>query len=663
MKTQLTQPTKWPSFLRLLMVWIPILLLLLGGRKAEAQITPGSADNFIITVKSDNPGTSSSTQFTIPTTGGGYNYSVYWENTTNPADNGTINGRTGNYTIPFSTTGTYRVEITGAFPRIFFNNGGDRLKLLRINQWGTNAWTSMAHAFQGCFNMELIAQDAPNLLSATSLSYMFQACTSLTGFNANWNWNTSSITDMSWLFLQAFVFNADISMWNTSNVTNMNHMFAVATDFNQDISNWDVGKVTNMEAMFAVAVRFNQNLGAWNIRSVTNMSRIFANNRIDQCNYDATLIGWNQGRIQNGWTNRPIMDRLLQDGRAPDYCSSAQARSELIDAGWVISGDRNRCNTVNAQTTYTSTPTLTGTYTPMLGSYLAVTVNGVKYIQGDPSLSISGLNWTLSIPPANPIPAGVYDVIVETYQTAYKTSNPDYPCADNTTNELIIPILPDNSANFVTTWKTDNPGTSGSNQIRIPTTGAGYNFNVYWVDVNNPASNGTLTGLGANPTITFPTAGTYRVEITGDFPRIYFNFSGDRQKLLEINQWGTNAWTSMANAFQGCVNMELTAQDVPNLSLVTSMNRMFTSSTSLTGASANWNWNTSSVTDMYLLFGQDTNFNGNIGAWNTSNVTVMAEMFLNASSFNQPIGNWNTGNVANMLDMFNGATSFNQPIK
>lgn len=33
---------------------------------------------------------------------------------------------------------------------------------------------------------------------------------------------------------------------------------------------------------------------------------------------------------------------------------------------------------------------------------------------------------------------------------------------------------------FITTWKTDNPGTSNDNQITIPTTGIGYNYDIDW---------------------------------------------------------------------------------------------------------------------------------------------------------------------------------------
>ena len=74
------------------------------------------------------------------------------------------------------------------------------------------------------------------------------------------------------------------------------------------------------------------------------------------------------------------------------------------------------------------------------------------------------------------------------------------------------------------------------------------------------------------------------------------------------------------------------------------------------------NWNTSNVTDMRNMFDAALSFNQNIGNWNTSAVTDMNTMFGYATSFNQDIGSWNTSNVINMPDMFKGATLFNQDI-
>ena len=55
--------------------------------------------------------TGDDTSITIPTTGSGYDYSVYWENTTDAGHNGILTNQTSSVTIDFGTSGTYRVEI------------------------------------------------------------------------------------------------------------------------------------------------------------------------------------------------------------------------------------------------------------------------------------------------------------------------------------------------------------------------------------------------------------------------------------------------------------------------------------------------------------------------------------------------------------------------
>jgi hypothetical protein len=166
-------------------------------------------DDFVITVKSDNAGTSANTEFTIPTINAGYDYNVDCNN--DGTDEAT--GVTGDYTCDYTSlggAGTYTIRIednTGAgtgFPRIYFNNGGDRLKLLSVDQWGTGKWTNMGGAFFNAANMNVLASDTPDLSNTTSLFRIFRAADSLDASLGSWD--TSNITVMQEAFYDTDIF-------------------------------------------------------------------------------------------------------------------------------------------------------------------------------------------------------------------------------------------------------------------------------------------------------------------------------------------------------------------------------------------------------------------------------------------------------------------------
>jgi gliding motility-associated-like protein len=255
------------------------------------------AQPFITTWKTDNPGTSAANQITIPTTGTGYNYNIYWERVGNPTVNGTLSNQTGNATITFPAVGTYRVEISGSFPRIYFYNNNnpsdpiDRQKILTVEQWGNIAWTSMYWAFLECTNLTSSAIDAPDLSGVTDISYMFARATSFNG-NVS-NWDVSNVVDMTGLFEGAASFNQPIGNWNVSNVLYMNFMFNGASAFNQPIGNWDVSNVTTMLAMFQLASSFNQPIGNWNVSNVTSMSGMFQR----ASSFNQPIGNWNVSNV------------------------------------------------------------------------------------------------------------------------------------------------------------------------------------------------------------------------------------------------------------------------------------------------------------------------------------------------------------------------------
>jgi surface protein len=105
------------------------------------------------------------------------------------------------------------------------------------------------------------------------MSYGFYECSSLIEIPLL----PSTVSNTSYMFYGASLFNQDISGWTTSAITNMSYMFYGASLFNQDISYWDTSLVQNMSGMFENATNFNRNLGSWSTSSVSNMSNMFNN--------------------------------------------------------------------------------------------------------------------------------------------------------------------------------------------------------------------------------------------------------------------------------------------------------------------------------------------------------------------------------------------------
>jgi hypothetical protein len=79
---------------------------------------------------------------------------------------------TDSVTHDFSVIGTYTIRISGTYDSIKFANGGDKEKILSVDQWGTNAWTSMWLAFWAASNLLVPATDTPNFSSVTSMRWM-----------------------------------------------------------------------------------------------------------------------------------------------------------------------------------------------------------------------------------------------------------------------------------------------------------------------------------------------------------------------------------------------------------------------------------------------------------------------------------------------------------
>ncbi|MFN3138022.1 MAG: BspA family leucine-rich repeat surface protein [Allomuricauda sp.] len=209
-----------------------------------------------------------------------------------------------------------------------------------------------------------------------------------------------------------------------------------------------------------------------------------------------------------------------------------------------------------------------------------------------------------------------------------------------------------------------------------------YNYIIDWGDNSEPENRTT----NASPSHFYGSGGTYLVAIKGTFPALSMKSAdgNSQDALVDVTQWGTQKWQSMADAFYYCENLEaFSATDKPDLSEVTSMSYTFFGATNFNGNVDNWdtsnvttmvytfgraysfnqpvNWDISNVTDISLMFSEATVFNQPLN-WNTSKVTNMYRVFGDTSAFNQDISNWDTSNVTDMSSMFRNALAFNQNI-
>jgi len=258
------------------------------------NLTGDNPNLFVTTWKTDNAGTSASNQITLPLVSGGtYDFNVNWGDGTT-TDHITAYNQ-AEVTHTYASAGTYTVRIFGTIRGFRFNDGGDKLKLLTIDSYGSLD-ISTDQSFYGCANLTSTATDAPTI-STTSLFSTFRDCTNFNG--AIGNWDVSSVTSMTYMFYNASSFNQDIGSWDVSSVTNMVSMFLIASSFNKNIGNWDVSSVTNMSYMFNNATAFNQDISSWDVSSVTNMSSMF---------YNATSFNQNIGSWDvSGVTNMAFM--------------------------------------------------------------------------------------------------------------------------------------------------------------------------------------------------------------------------------------------------------------------------------------------------------------------------------------------------------------------
>lgn len=591
-------------------IGIPMVNLGLGGGSEPVE------ERFVISVKTDNAGTSADNQFTLPAPSGGFNYDV------ETSDGQVFTGLTTDQTFTFPNPGTYDLKISGIFPRINFANKPDSLKLTKVKNWGIIQPNRII--FIGCKNLtEVPTKHAPDLTNVTSLFELFVDCEGLTSLDLN-TWDTSTITTLGECFQDC------------SNLTSLN------------INNWDVSNVTDMgELVENCSSLVSLDLSNWQTTSLVSLAESFqgASGDIDISNFDLS--------------NVTTLSRCFR-GFSGTVDVSGWDTSNISDMSFVFEGTNfgsygiGEWNTSNA-TTMLFMLRNSDSFNESLASWdISNVTNFNNFMQGSDGLSIANYNATL-IGWAAQTPQNNITISFGSSQYSYEAAAARQTLID-TYGWTITDGGQVAAPEFALKWETTTP----NEEIQIGVGSGTFDYTIDWGD-------GTVESYNtdANISHTYATAGDHITKITGNFPHMSMhNLTDDvyREKLRDVLNWGTIVWQDWTNMFRSCNGFTgLTATDLPNLSNVTSFLMLsFVGNFGNHYNSTVQNWDVSNVTNMsgFSYYGSWRN---KISTWDTSNVTSFENFLRSNGNFDNggdlaDMDNFDVSSAINMNWMFNRTT-------
>ena len=441
-----------------------------------------------------------------------------------------------------------------------------------------------------------------NSVNLTNMSYGFYGCSSLIEIPLL----PLTVSNTSYMFYGASLFNQDISGWTTSAITNMSYMFYGASLFNQDISYWDTSLVQNMSGMFENGTNFNKNLGSWSTGAVTNMSNMFNN----AANYNGIF---ENGSIYIGANNfiSILNDEDIRFGTGDFTIEWWQYATSGNSTLFTMKTDEDELFTVRQSGTYiqsfynninTNIASLDPDDSPYLNTWLHIVVlktgtgstSSRVYINGkfNRSTPVFNVNFNHPTEPFKIFSSGYITNFRITKGAAVYTSNFDrYDLKLNVKSnvKLFFPTI--NSSSFLN-------NISSSPKLII---------------------NNGCTWSNKSPWI------------TRDLNDIIILNNGHN-----ISDWTTSAVINMSGMFKNAL----------------AFNQLINTNGT--------KWNVLNVQNMSSMFENARAFNQNISGWNVSQIQTTENMFKDAQIFNQNISGWVfTNQLTNINNMFYGATLFN----
>ncbi|WP_086307462.1 BspA family leucine-rich repeat surface protein, partial [Campylobacter devanensis] len=165
-----------------------------------------------------------------------------------------------------------------------------------ISSWNVSNVTNMGYMFSGATSFNQPLNDW-NVSHVVNMSHMFYRAIS---FNQPLNdWDVSNVTDMSGMFAIQYAMNYDYTNYDSyyGSYYGLNDIWGgygiryrneTPTIFNQPLNNWDVSSVTDMSGMFLGNASFNQFLNDWNVSNVKDIRGMFFMAK----SFNQTLASW-----------------------------------------------------------------------------------------------------------------------------------------------------------------------------------------------------------------------------------------------------------------------------------------------------------------------------------------------------------------------------------
>ena len=170
--------------------------------------------------------------------------------------------------------------------------GHSKLTTLDLSSFDTSNVTDMSQMFYNSAATEIKGLNNFSTSKVTNMSYMF-GLSKLTTLDLS-SFDTSNVTNMSWMFSNSKSTNIVLSGWDTSKVTNMRSMFSSLSTTNvTGLDKLNTSSVTNMSYMFYRYPGESIELLSFNTSKVTDMSYMFEWSKleyIDLSSFDTTNV-------------------------------------------------------------------------------------------------------------------------------------------------------------------------------------------------------------------------------------------------------------------------------------------------------------------------------------------------------------------------------------